>query len=709
MPKMPRSILFFFLLLFSACDNGSSNSNPFLTTSSTPYGVPPFEQIKTEHFIPAFEEGIRQREAVIEQIASNWRAPTFANTIEALEYSGALFDNVSAVFFNYTSSNTSEEIQRINEQISPLLSTHNDNVLLNTRLFARIQTVYDQRNQLGLTSEQVRLVEETYKNFALNGALLPEEQRARFRQINQELALLTIQFGQNLLADVNDYRLLISNEEDLSGLPQSLRDVAALSASDAGFQNSWLFTLQNSSVMPFLSYIDDRELRHTLQQAYIHRGNNDNAFDNKEIVGRIVNLRLELAHLLGDATYAQFSLKNTMAGTVETVINFLNEVWGPALTLANQEALELQAKMDSEEPGRQLEQWDWRYYAEKVRLEQYHLDEEEIRPYLELNTVRNGIFSVVQHLYGLQFIERTDIPKIHPDVQAFEVQEADGSFIGIAYLDFYTRNNKDSGAWMSSYRAQGIRQNGERMYPIVTMTFNFSPPTATLPTLLTHTEMVTFFHEFGHALHGLLSHVTYPSLSGTAVPRDFVELPSQIMENWAREPSVLQTFARHYQTNEPIPQELLDRIAASSTFNQGFVTVELLTSMFLDLEYHSITEPVAESQLRDVVGTIEQRTIAQTGLIPAIHFRHGSTHFSHIFNGGYAAGYYSYLWSGLLDADAFEAFRETGNFFDHATAQAFRSTILERGNTKDALQMYIDFRGREPQIQPLLRQRGLIP
>ena len=456
-----------------------------------------------------------------------------------------------------------------------------------------------------------------------------------------------------------------------------------------------------------MTYADNRELRHTMQQAYIHRGNNNNAYDNKEILAKIANLRLELARLLGYDNYAQFALEETMAGNSDTVMNFLFRVWDPALELAKQERRELQALMDAEGQGLKLEQWDWRYYAEKVRVQNYNLDEEAIRPYLELNAVRDGIFSVATKLYGLRFIEQPDIPRIHPDVQAFEVQEADGSFVGVIYMDLYARDNKGSGAWMSSYRIQQIDRNGVFVYPIVTIDCNFSTPTDTQPTLLTRDEMVAMFHEFGHALHGLLSKVRYLSLTGFNGPRDFVEFPSQIMENWARESSVLQTFARHYQTGEPIPQELLDNIEAGSRFNQGFNSVELLASSFLDMDYHTITEPFAEGSLTNAASIIEQQTINETGLIPEINFRHSSTHFAHIFSGGYESGYYSYMWSGLLDADGFEAFRETGDFFDQTTAQSFRRNILEQGSSKDAMQMYINFRGRRPQIDALLRQRGL--
>ena len=511
-----------------------------------------------------------------------------------------------------------------------------------------------------------------------------------------------------MLGDVNQFRMVIDNEADLAGLPQSAIDGAAQRAANEGHEGKWVFTLHNPSVMPFLHNADNRELRKKMQQAYINRGNNGNEFDNNENIGKIVNLRLERANLLGYDHHAHFTLEETMVKNTETAVKFITQIWDAALPIAREEAKMMQNMIKAEGNDFKLAQWDWRYYAEKIRREKYDLDEQEVRQYFELSTVRNGIFDIVNKLYGLQFVERKNIPKYHEEVQVFEVLEADGSHIGILYMDFHPRDSKRSGAWMSSYRSQYVDRDGNFVAPVITIVCNFSPPTSTQPSLLTYDEMTTFFHEFGHALHGLLSNVTYPSLAGTSVPRDFVELPSQIMENWANEPEVMITFAKHYDTKEPMPQALMDRIQASSHFNQGFATVEFLASAFLDFEYHTITKSFAEDKLKDVAGIIDARTIKNTGLIPEIHFRHGSTYFQHIFSGGYSAGYYSYIWSGLLDADAYEAFRETGDFFDQATARSFRENILERGGTKDAMEMYINFRGKEPQIEPLLRQRGLL-
>ncbi len=697
------------LLMMIACAPGTEEKNPFLTDYNTPFNVPPFDRITEKHYLPAFEAGMKQHDLEINAIVNNNEPPTFSNTIEALEYSGQLLNRVMFVFYNTNSANTNDEIQAIATELAPKLSQHNDDIKLNSGLFERIKAVYTQKDDLALNAEQQKLLEETYKGFIRSGAGLTGEKQARLREINQDISMLTLKFGQNALGETNKFRMVVENEAHLAGLPQSLIDAAAEKAIADSLPGKWVFTLHNSSVMPFLGNADNRELRKNMQQAYINRGNNNNEYDNKEIVGKIVNLRLERARLLGYTNHAHFTLEETMVKNTETALNFIRKVWDAALPIARMEAKEMQAMINAGGNDFNLAQWDWRYYAEKIRKEKYDLDEQLVRQYFELNTVRNGIFMVVNKLYGLQFKERNDVPKYHKDAQVFEVSEADGSHVGILYMDFHPRESKRSGAWMSSYRDQFVDQSGKSISPVITLVCNFSPPTGSQPSLLTYDEMTTFFHEFGHALHGLLSKVTYPSLSGTSVPRDFVELPSQIMENWAKEPSVMISFARHYQTGEPMPRELMDKIKAGSQFNQGFETVEFIASAFLDLEYHIITEPFANDQLKEVAGIIDQRTISNTGLIPEIHFRHGSTHFQHIFSGGYSSGYYSYIWSGLLDADAFEAFRETGDLFNQATAQSFRKNILERGGTDDAMAMYINFRGKEPQIEPLLRQRGLIP
>lgn len=707
---MKTNVLIFVISIIMAagCTTSEMDENPLLTDYGTPFNVPPFEKIKPEHFMPAFEKAFAEQQAEIDDIVNNSETPTFENTIEAYEYSGQLLIQVNRVFVNANSSNTNDEIQAIAREVSPKKSQHDDNILLNPDLFQRIRTVYDQRDALDLNPEQLRLLEETHKRFIRGGAALAPEKQDRLREINQQLASLTLQFGQNILGEINGFRLVVDKEEDLSGLPQSVVDVAAEKASADGLEGKWVFTLHNPSVMPFLQNADNRDLRKVMQQAYINRGNNDNEFDNKEIIGQIVNLRLEKANLLEYDSHASYVLENNMAKDVETVQGFLNRLWESVLAISKKEAYDLQSMIDAEGHDFRLEQWDWRYYAERVRKEKYDIDEEEIRQYFELNTVRDGVFDVVGKLWGLQFKLRNDIPVYHPDAQAYEVLEADGKHVGILYMDFHPRESKRGGAWMNSYRIQHVDRNGEYIHPVITIVCNFSPPVGGQPSLLTYDEMSTFFHEFGHALHGLMSDVTYQSLAGTQVSRDFVELPSQVMENWAKEPEIMLTFAKHHKTGEPMPEELMDKIKASGYFNQGFDNVEFIASALLDMEYHTITQPFQDDDLKQVASIVDERTIQNSGLIPEIHFRHGSTHFSHIFSGGYSAGYYSYIWSGMLDTDVYEAFRETGDFFDQETAISFRKNILERGNTKDAMEMFVNFRGREPVIEPLLRQRGIL-
>jgi peptidyl-dipeptidase Dcp len=694
--------LFLMVIILASCE-GPKQENPFFTEYITPFGVPPFDEIENDHFMPAFEEGITLQEAEIDAIADNPEPPTFENTIAALDYSGNLLNKVSSVFYNYLSSNTSDELQAIAQDVAPMLSAHSDNISLNMELFERIQSVYEQKDLLALTEEQDMLLEETYQNFVRNGAALPEEKQERFREINKELATLTLQFGQNVLADVNSWKMFIENEEDLAGLPQSVRDAAAEGAAGEGKEGQWLFTLQNPSVMPFLTYAENRELREKVNNAYINRGNMDNDNNNQDIINRIIDLRIERSQMLGFENFAEFALANRMARTVETVDDFLNELWDAALPIAQDEATMLQEQINAEGHDFDLAFWDWRYYAEKVRKEKYDIDESEISQYFEINNVRDGIFMVVEKLWGLQFIERSDVPVYHPDATAWEVLEADDTHIGILYMDMHPRASKRGGAWMSSYRKQHIDKTGKFIHPVITIVCNFTSPTAGQPALLTFDEMTTFFHEFGHALHGLLANTHYYTLSGTSVPRDFVELPSQVMENWAKHPDVMKMFAKHYETGDTIPDELIEKIMESSYFNEGFATVEFLASGLLDMEYHTLTsyEPFAVEEFEDMVEN-------KYNMMDEIYFRHGSTHFQHIFSGGYSAGYYSYIWSGVLDADAFEAFVETGDLFHQETAQRFREEILERGGTRDAMEMYVNFRGKEPGIEPLLRQRGLI-
>jgi peptidyl-dipeptidase Dcp len=675
--------------------------NPFLTEFNTPHGVPPFDQIKTEHYMPAFETGMEQHKSEIDAIIANPDPPTFENTIEAYEYSGETLRRARIVFSNMTSANTSPEIQQIARDSAPMISKHWDDIMLNPELFARVKDVYDRKEELDLDREQLRLLTETYKSFVRGGANLPADKQERFREINERLSVLTLQFGDNVLAENNTFELVLESEEDLTGLPESFIATAADAASKAGYEGKWLITLHNPSALPFLQYSSRRDLREIVERAYINKGDNDNEYDNKEIIGEIVPLRLERANLLGYESHAHYVLEENMAQTPEGVYNLLNQLWRPALRNARAEARELQHMIDREGGGFRLQPWDWRYYAEKVRVDKYDLDEEMLRAYFPLDKAKDGVFGVIHNLWGLQFVERTDIPRYHEEVEVYEVLEADGSHIGILYLDFHPRASKRSGAWMNSFRKQSRTPEGEMIHPVITTVYNFSRPSGDTPALLTYDELTTFFHELGHALHGLLSDCRYNSLSGTAVPRDFVELPSQIMENWAAEPEVLKMFARHYQTGEVIPDDLIERIRQSAHFNQGFATTEYLAASFLDMDYHTLTN----GQIDDV-NVFEERSLNAIGLIPEIVSRYRSTYFQHIFSGGYSAGYYSYIWAEVLDADAFQAFKET-SLFDRETAAAYRTHILERGGTEDPMMLYKNFRGREPVIQPLLNRRGL--
>lgn len=691
--------LILMVIIMASC--ATEEKNPFLTEYDTPFGVPPFAQIENQHFMPAFEEGIKQQEERIDAIVNNEEAPTFENTIAALDYSGMMLNQVSSVFYNYLSSNISDEIQDLAQEVAPMLSSHGDNISLNMDLFTRIQAVYEQKDQLTLTEEQQMLLQETYDGFVRNGAALPEDKQERFREINQELSVLTLQFGQNVLADVNSWKMFVEDEADLAGLPQSVKDAAAEAAAAEGKEGQWLFTLHNPSVMPFLTYADNRDLREKMNSAYINRGNMEN--DNTEIINKLIELRIERSNMLGFDSYAEFALQNRMAPSVEAVESFLQEVWSATLPIAKEEARMLQDQINAEGHDFDLNFWDWRYYAEKVRKEKHDLDESEIRQYFEINNVREGIFLLMDKLWGLQFVQREDVPVYHPDATAWEVQEADGTHIGILYMDMHPRASKRGGAWMSSYRKQHVDENGKYVHPVITIVCNFTSPTANQPALLTFDEMSTFFHEFGHAIHGLLANTHYYSLSGTSTPRDFVELPSQVLENWAKHPEFLKMFAKHYETGETIPDELIDRITAAGNFNQGFATAEFTASALLDMDYHTKTsyEPF------DVM-EFEKEVQDRYNMMDEIYFRHGSTHFQHIFSGGYSAGYYSYYWAGILDADAFQAFVETGDLFHQETAQLLRKEILEKGGTRNAMEMYVNFRGQEPGIEPFLRQRGLI-
>jgi peptidyl-dipeptidase Dcp len=680
----------------------SKSPNPLLTTWNTPFQVPPFDQIKEADYRPAFKTAMKAHSLEIKAIASNSEAPTFENTIAALDYSGELLHRIENVFSNLNGANTDEQMQAIAKQVAPLKSKHYDDINLNLELFKRVKAVYEGRGNLNLTPEQNRLLEKTYKSFVRNGADLADDQKAELRKINEELATLTLKFGDNVLAETNDFKLVIDNEADLAGLPPWLKDRAAEDAKAAGQEGKWVFTLQKSSWIPFLQYSPKRDLREKLYTAWMHLGDNDNAHDNKAVLAKIVSLRVRRAQLLGYPSHAAYVIEENMAKTPESVYNLLNQLWTPALNRAKAEANDMQKLIDSDKESFKLASWDWWYYAEKIRQARYDLSDEALKPYFKLENVVQGLFDVTNKLYGLTLTPMKDVPIYQDDVLAYEVKEADGSHIGVIYMDFFPRVSKRAGAWMNEFRNQ-YRKDGQNISPVVSIVMNFSKPSADMPSLLTLDEALTLFHEFGHALHGLLSSCTYPSLAGTNVTRDFVELPSQIMENWAQEPVVIKSYAKHYQTGAVIPDELVEKIEQSRHFNQGFITVEYLAAALLDMDYHTQTDTAL---ITDVNG-FEQNAMDAIGLISEIIPRYRSTYFQHIFSGEYSAGYYDYIWAEVLDADAFQAFKET-SLFDQKTATSFRRNILERGNTEDPMVLYKRFRGRGPEITPLLKNRGLL-
>lgn len=682
----------------SGCVKQQRSNNPFFNTWDTPFQIPPFEKIKAAHFMPAFLKGFEEQKKEIKTIINNPGKPTFENTIKAFVYSGQLLQRVNSVFGSLNSANTNDSLQAINRELSPLSSKHRDDINLNDTLFSKIKSVYDNKEQFKLTDEEKKLLDDTYKDFVRSGAALSPEDKIKLRVINKELSLLSVQFGQNLLAETNGFNLVIDKKEDLSGLPEGVITQAAGMAKSLKMDGKWVFTLQVPSMTPFLQYSDRRDLREKLFTAYFMKGDNDNDHDNKAIIAKIAKLRVERSHLLNYENFADFVLERTMAKTPEKVFSFLGQVWNAALPVAKAEAAAQQELINKDGGNFKLAPWDWWYYTEKIKKAKYDLDDEMTRPYFKIDNVMEGMFYVANQLYGLTFTRRTDIPKYHPDVNTFEVQR-DGRHVGILMIDNYPRLSKRGGAWCGAFRGQSRDINGKMIFPIVTMVTNSTPPTADKPSLLTSEEASTLFHEFGHALAALLSNKTYPAGS---LPRDFVELPSQIMEHWVLEPEVLKVYAKHYQTGIVIPPELVDKLVKSGKFNTGFVTVEYLAAALLDMEYHTLKEPI-DLDIRD----FEKKAMDKYGLIPEIKPRYRSTYFNHIWAGGYSAGYYGYIWCEILDADAFEAFKETGNIFNKEVAARFEKEILSKGGTRDPLEMYIAFRGKEPGIDALLVNRGL--
>jgi peptidyl-dipeptidase Dcp len=674
-----------------------SCENPFYCDWDTPFEVPPFDQIKFEHFKPAFLKGMEEEMAEVNAIINNNEEPTFDNTIRELQFTGKLLEKVQRAWGPLSGANTNDSIQALQRELSPLFSKHRDDISLNEKLFERVKSVYENRDRFNLTTEENKLLEDQYLGFIRNGIGLSAEDKEKLRKLNSELSLLGVKFGENLLAETNAFTLVIDNEQDLSGLPEGVRAQAAAAAKAKELDGKWLFTLQAPSYFPFMTYADNRSLREKIFRGYMMRGNNGNDRDNNQILADIVRLRVEKARLLGYESHADYVLERNMAKEPETVLNFLAQIWEAALPVARAEAAAQQELIEREGGKFKLEPWDWFYYTEKIRKEKYDLSDEETRPYFSAKNVTDGMFYVANRLYGLEFSERNDIPLYHPDVKTFEVKR-DNKHVGILMIDYFPRASKRGGAWCSAMRPQRLDENGKLITPLVSMVTNFTPPSGDAPSLLTPEEAGTLFHEFGHALHSLLSNTEYTS----GVSRDFVELPSQIMEHWVLEPEVLRVYAKHYLTGEVIPDALIEKIEKAGKFNQGFATVEYLAASSLDMEYHSLTEPVELN-----IGEFEKKAMEKYGLISEIIPRYRSTYFNHII-GGYSAGYYSYIWCEQLDADAFRAFKETGDIFNRDVADRFEKEILARKGSKDELEMWIAFRGRKPGIEALLENRGFI-
>lgn len=666
------------LMLAAGCKDKNTKDmdkdNPFISGFDTPYNIPDFAKIKIEHYMSAFKEGMRLQKEEIDAIVNNPEAPTFENTVEAYEYSGELLSTVSSVFFNLAECENSPEMEAIAEEVTPLLSAHGDDIALNAKLFARIKAVYEQKDSLDLNPEQMRLLDETYKDFVRGGANVPEDKQARFRELNERIASLTLRFAQNVLKATNAYSKKLDDGTEV--------------------------TLQLPSWEPFMQTCPDRKLRQEVWHAYTDRCNGGE-FDNTKIIDTLTNLRLERANILGFPTHAHYVLDDCLAKTPQAVYSCLMQIWTPALKKAKAECSEYQKMLEKDEPGAKLQPWDWRYYCEKLRLEKYSLEDSVLRPYFALDNVLGGAFDVANKLYGLQFDETDTLPTYNKEARCFLVKDS-GNVIGILYMDFFPRKSKRSGAWMTEFRGQKVNRKGENVIPIIQVVCNFTKPDGDKPSLLNFDESETLFHEFGHALHGLLSKCHYPSLAGTNVPRDFVELPSQIMENWCRNKQVMKSYAKHYKTGEAIPDELIAKIAAAQTYGQGFINTELLAASLLDMDYHSITEKQSIDPNK-----FEQEHLDKIGLIPEIISRYKSPYFQHIFTTGYDAGYYSYTWTAILDHDAFAAFVESGDIFNPELAKKFRH-LLERGNTVEPMKMYLEFRGKEPSVKPLLKDRGLM-
>ena len=695
---MKKAIIGMAIVALTAC-NGQ-HENPLLNNSTLPYGAPEFSKYESTHYEEAFIEAFKEQKAEIDAIVANTEEPTFDNTISALERSGRLLSKVAGVFYNLNETDADDVMKETERKITPLMTEHNAYMTMNEALFARIKTIYDNKANLGLTREQEMVLDKYYRTFVSGGALLNAEQKEKFMDIEKQLSLAMIKFGDNALAETNAFELVITDEKDLSGLPQSAIDAAREAAQSAG-KEGWLFTLQKPSWTPFLQYADNRDLRKKMYLGYINRGDNNNENDNKEVIAEILKLRQQKAELFGFNNFAEYQLEDKMAKTPQAAYDLLMTIWNAALPKAKAEAAELQKLMDAEGKGEKLEAWDWWYYTEKLREQKYALSENELKPYFSLDNVRNGSFMVAEKLFGINFRQVENVDIYHPEVKTFEVLDGDTAHTALFYADYFPRATKRAGAWMNNV-VEPINVDGENKRPMIVNVCNFTRPTGDTPSLLNIDETRTLFHEFGHALHGFLTQTKYPSVAGTNVARDFVELPSQIMEHWAIEPEVLKLYARHYQTGEVIPDELIAKMQAASSFNSGFETVELVAAALLDMEYHMLSD-----YSNFEANAFEKAIAEKIGLIPEITFRYRSTYFNHVFNGGYAVGYYSYLWAEVLDADGFEAFKENG-IFDEATGRSFRQNILEMGGSEEPMTLFRRFRGAEPNPEALLRNRGLI-
>ena len=684
------------LALICSCN---SMENPLLKESSAPFGAPEFDKIKNEHYLPAFEAGIAEAKAEIDAIVANQEEPTFENTIEAMEVSGQTLNNVAGIFFNLMEANTNDEMQEIAEKVSPMLTEYSMYVSLNADLFQRVKAVYEKKDELGLAPDQMKLLEDNYKSFVRGGANLSDEEKALYSKWSEELSLITLQFSKNVLAATNAYVLNITDSTQFGGLPEFVKTMAAETAAEKGLEG-WAFTLDAPSYSPFLKYSTERDLRKQIWTAYNTRaigGENDNT----EIVKKIVDLRIKIANILGYETYADYALEERMAKNKLTVNEFIKNLLEPSMEFAKKDVADVYAfaKKNGFEDS-QLQSWDFSYWSEKYQQAEYSLSAEELKPYFQLESCIDAVLGLATRLYGITFKELDNVPVYHPDVKVYEVNDADGRHLALFYADFFPRASKRGGAWMTEFRGQSIR-NGVEYRPFISTVMNFTKPTADAPALITHDELVTFLHEFGHALHGIFAEGRYGSLTGTNVSRDFVELPSQIMENWAFEPEYLNSFAKHYQTGESIPAELIEKVVAAKNYLAGYAQVRQLHFGYLDMAWHSLTELPAESAVE-----FEQKVLAPYAVMPAVEGVAFSTSFSHIFSGGYSAGYYSYKWAEVLEADAFSLFKEKG-IFNTEVSNSFRKNILSMGGTEDEAVIYRNFRGHDPEPQALMEKLGL--